>query len=219
MATDVMDRAAQMFPQLTPAQIERIAARRRAPRRPRRARCCSSSASRTPASSWSSRAPSRSCGRSTIAKSRSSCTAPASSRARSTCCPRAAASSARARSATGRSSPSIASTCARSCSGTSSSARSSCAPSSCGGWRSSPTATAAWSSSARATRPARQHIREFLSRNAQPFTYQDVESDPDVQALLDRFHVGVDDVPVVVCRGRPRAAGTRRSRRWPRGSA
>ena len=44
-------------------------------------------------------------------------------------------------------------------------------------------------------------IREFLSRNAQPFTYQDVESDPDVQALLDRFHVGVDDVPVVVCQG------------------
>jgi thioredoxin reductase (NADPH) len=42
-------------------------------------------------------------------------------------------------------------------------------------------------------------IREFLSRNAQPFTYQDVESDPDVQALLDRFQVGVDDVPVVVC--------------------
>ena len=43
------------------------------------------------------------------------------------------------------------------------------------------------------------HIREFLTRNAQPFTYQDLESDPDVQALLDRFHVGVDDVPVVVC--------------------
>jgi thioredoxin reductase (NADPH) len=43
------------------------------------------------------------------------------------------------------------------------------------------------------------HIREFLSRNAQPFTYQEVESDPDVQALLDRFQVGVDDVPVVVC--------------------
>ena len=44
-------------------------------------------------------------------------------------------------------------------------------------------------------------IREFLSRNAQPFTYQDVETDPGVQALLDRFHVGVDDVPVVVCEG------------------
>src|SRR3989442_7254598 len=42
-------------------------------------------------------------------------------------------------------------------------------------------------------------IREFLSRNAQPFTYQEVESDPGVQALLNRFQVGVDDVPVVVC--------------------
>src|SRR5437867_5035882 len=42
-------------------------------------------------------------------------------------------------------------------------------------------------------------IREFLSRIAQPFTYQEVESDPGVQALLDRFQVGVDDVPVVVC--------------------
>jgi thioredoxin reductase (NADPH) len=46
-----------------------------------------------------------------------------------------------------------------------------------------------------------QQIREFLSRNGQPFTYQDVETDPSVQVLLDRFHVGVNDVPVIVCRG------------------
>jgi thioredoxin reductase (NADPH) len=45
------------------------------------------------------------------------------------------------------------------------------------------------------------HIREFLSRNGQPFAYQDVETDPTVQALLDRFHVGVNDVPVIVCGG------------------
>src|SRR5215510_1389549 len=44
-------------------------------------------------------------------------------------------------------------------------------------------------------------IREFLSRNGQPFTYQEVESCPDVQALLDRFHVAVDEVPVIVCEG------------------
>jgi thioredoxin reductase (NADPH) len=44
-------------------------------------------------------------------------------------------------------------------------------------------------------------LREFLSRNGQPFTYQEVESDPSVEALLDRFHVGVDDVPVVLCEG------------------
>jgi len=44
-------------------------------------------------------------------------------------------------------------------------------------------------------------LREFLSRNGQPFTYHEVESDPDVQALLDRFDVGVNEVPVVVCEG------------------
>ena len=42
------------------------------------------------------------------------------------------------------------------------------------------------------------HIREFLSRNGQPFTYQEVESEPDVQALLDRFQVGVAEMPVIV---------------------
>ncbi|MDB5212748.1 MAG: trxB 1 [Myxococcaceae bacterium] len=44
-------------------------------------------------------------------------------------------------------------------------------------------------------------IREFLSRNGQPFTYQDVETDPSVQQLLDRFHIDVHDVPVIVCQG------------------
>ncbi|HVT06500.1 MAG TPA: cyclic nucleotide-binding domain-containing protein, partial [Polyangia bacterium] len=42
-------------------------------------------------------------------------------------------------------------------------------------------------------------IKEFLSRNGQPFRYEDVETDPSVEALLDRFHVGVNDVPIVVC--------------------
>ena len=46
-----------------------------------------------------------------------------------------------------------------------------------------------------------QHIKEFLSRNGQPFTYQDVETDPGVQVVLDRFHIGVDEVPVILCRG------------------
>ena len=45
-----------------------------------------------------------------------------------------------------------------------------------------------------------QHIREFLSRNGQPFTYEDVETDPSVQVLFDGFHIGVNDVPVIVCR-------------------
>jgi thioredoxin reductase (NADPH) len=43
--------------------------------------------------------------------------------------------------------------------------------------------------------------REFLSRNALPYVSIDVEHDPDAAALLDRFHVAIDEVPVVVCRG------------------
>jgi thioredoxin reductase (NADPH) len=44
-------------------------------------------------------------------------------------------------------------------------------------------------------------VQQFLSRNAFPFVNLDLESDPSVQALLDRFHVTVDDIPVVICRG------------------
>lgn len=44
-------------------------------------------------------------------------------------------------------------------------------------------------------------LREFLTRNAYPFTSVDVESDPSVQELLDRFHVRENELPVVVCRG------------------
>jgi thioredoxin reductase (NADPH) len=44
-------------------------------------------------------------------------------------------------------------------------------------------------------------IKEFLTRNGQPFTYQDVENEPGVQALLDRLQIGVNEVPVIVCKG------------------
>ncbi len=44
-------------------------------------------------------------------------------------------------------------------------------------------------------------LQEFLTRNAHPYTFVDVDRDADVQALLDRFHVGVGDVPIVICRG------------------
>jgi thioredoxin reductase (NADPH) len=44
-------------------------------------------------------------------------------------------------------------------------------------------------------------LREFLVRNGHPHTYLDVDRDADVQAMLDRFGVGMDDVPVLVCRG------------------
>jgi thioredoxin reductase (NADPH) len=43
-------------------------------------------------------------------------------------------------------------------------------------------------------------IREFLTRNGQPHVYLDVDKDPTVQALLDRFALTVDDVPFLICR-------------------
>lgn len=43
-------------------------------------------------------------------------------------------------------------------------------------------------------------LKEFLTRNGHPFTYVDVERDEGVDALLEQFHVGVEDVPVVICR-------------------
>jgi len=45
-------------------------------------------------------------------------------------------------------------------------------------------------------------IKEFLTRNGQPLNYIDLEQDAEAQELLDRFHVGVADVPVLICAGR-----------------
>jgi thioredoxin reductase (NADPH) len=44
-------------------------------------------------------------------------------------------------------------------------------------------------------------IKEFLTRNSYPHAYVDLDRDPDVQDLFDRFHVGLADIPVVICRG------------------
>lgn len=44
-------------------------------------------------------------------------------------------------------------------------------------------------------------LREFLARNAHPMTYLDVDSNQEVQALLDRFDVRLDEIPVLICRG------------------
>ena len=44
-------------------------------------------------------------------------------------------------------------------------------------------------------------LQEFLVRNGHPYRYVDVERDPDVQGLLDEFHVHVEDIPVLICRG------------------
>src|ERR1700736_753804 len=44
-------------------------------------------------------------------------------------------------------------------------------------------------------------IKEFFTGNSYPHAYVDLDRDSDVQTLLDRFQVGVDDIPVVICRG------------------
>ena len=44
-------------------------------------------------------------------------------------------------------------------------------------------------------------IREFLMRNGHPYSYIDLERDPDVQNLLDGFQVSASEIPVLICRG------------------
>jgi thioredoxin reductase (NADPH) len=49
--------------------------------------------------------------------------------------------------------------------------------------------------------PATLRIKEFLNRNSHPYAYVDLDAEPDVQALLDRFHISIADIPVLICRG------------------
>jgi thioredoxin reductase (NADPH) len=44
-------------------------------------------------------------------------------------------------------------------------------------------------------------LQQFLTRNSFPFVNLDVNTDPAVQGLLERFHITAEDVPVVLCRG------------------
>jgi thioredoxin reductase (NADPH) len=44
-------------------------------------------------------------------------------------------------------------------------------------------------------------IKEFLTRNYQPYSYIDLEHDTQVQEMLDRFSLSLDDLPVLICRG------------------
>lgn len=44
-------------------------------------------------------------------------------------------------------------------------------------------------------------IREFLTRNGHPHAYIDLDHDSGVQELLDQFHISLEDIPVVICRG------------------
>jgi thioredoxin reductase (NADPH) len=43
-------------------------------------------------------------------------------------------------------------------------------------------------------------LKEFLTRNGEPFTYHDVETEAGIQALLDHLQVSVNEVPVLVCK-------------------
>src|SRR4030095_14800633 len=49
--------------------------------------------------------------------------------------------------------------------------------------------------------PGTLRIKEFLTRNGHPYAYIDLDKDPGIETLLDGFHVSVQDVPVVICRG------------------
>ena len=45
-------------------------------------------------------------------------------------------------------------------------------------------------------------IKEFLMRNGHPYNYIDLESDSEVQQLLDNFHILANDIPVLICQGK-----------------
>lgn len=45
-------------------------------------------------------------------------------------------------------------------------------------------------------------IKEFLTRNGHPYHYMDLDKDEGVQELLDRFRVRVEEIPVLICRGK-----------------
>ena len=44
-------------------------------------------------------------------------------------------------------------------------------------------------------------IKEFLTRNGYPHTTIDLDNDPSVQDTLDRFHVTMAELPVLICHG------------------
>lgn len=42
-------------------------------------------------------------------------------------------------------------------------------------------------------------LREFLTRNGQPYTYVDLDTDKIAQELLDQFHITPTEIPVIIC--------------------
>jgi thioredoxin reductase (NADPH) len=43
-------------------------------------------------------------------------------------------------------------------------------------------------------------LQQFLTRNGTPYHWVDIDNEAGVETLLERFHVSVDEVPIVVCR-------------------
>jgi thioredoxin reductase (NADPH) len=44
-------------------------------------------------------------------------------------------------------------------------------------------------------------LQQFFTRNSYPYVSLDIDADASVRDLLERFHVGVEDFPVLVCHG------------------
>ncbi len=44
-------------------------------------------------------------------------------------------------------------------------------------------------------------LQQFFTRNSYPYVNLDIDTDASVRDLLERFHVSIEDFPVVVCRG------------------
>ena len=44
-------------------------------------------------------------------------------------------------------------------------------------------------------------LQQFFTRNSYPFVNLDIDADSSVRELLERFHVKVEDLPVLICRG------------------
>jgi thioredoxin reductase (NADPH) len=44
-------------------------------------------------------------------------------------------------------------------------------------------------------------VKEFLTRNGQPYTYVDLDTDEHVQDFLDGVQFGEGDIPLLICRG------------------
>jgi thioredoxin reductase (NADPH) len=44
-------------------------------------------------------------------------------------------------------------------------------------------------------------LQAFLTRNGHPYQWVDVDHEPDLQTMLDHFKVDIHDIPILICRG------------------